>query len=289
MTQTNLKAKVSEVSQPLKILVADDHFANRLVSQSLLQREGHEITLASNGKEAIRACSSTVFDLILMDIQMPIMNGFEAQKLIKSLKNGNQNIPIFALTAHSQYTEIRTILAKGFHAVLQKPFRVADMIHHLDRPNNSKAELGLIENKPSNAEPKLYIDVMELSLLEVQTLDILLDAIGQDGMCRVLKAYWADAGTMMHSLKSTRLTTKPEAKQTLIELRKTAHGLKGASANIGLLKASRLAAHLQNAPIEDIPYLIEALDRTLHESKPGIRDYCGLTGKATAPMLEIVN
>ena len=134
-----------------------------------------------------------------------------------------------------------------------------------------------------NTDPQIYLDVMEMPLLEVQTLDILLAAIGPKSMCRVLAAYWSDAQTMISSLKSTRLTSQTQVGQELIELRKTAHGLKGASANIGLLKASRLSAKLQNAPLEDIPFLVEALERTLEKSKSSIRDYCGLSGKATQP------
>ena len=284
MILTGFKSQLQAVAKPMHILVADDHYANRLLTQSLLQREGHEIALANNGKEAVRACMSNVFDLLLLDIQMPIMSGIQALKWIKTLENGNTIAPAFALTAHTHRAEINTILSKGFEAVLQKPFRVSEMMRHLGRPYKNGPERDMGQMPDIDAETKIYENVTDLPLLEVQTLDILLETIGPDRMCTVLKAYWKDANTMISSLKNTRLMSQNREKE-LTELRKTAHGLKGASANVGLLRASRLSAFLQNAPFEDIPYLIETLENTLQDSQASLRDYCGLVGNAIAPKL----
>jgi len=279
------KTKAHALGKPMSILVADDHFANRLLTQSLLQREGHAIALANNGKEAVQACMAQPYDLILLDIQMPIMDGIQALKLIKALNNGNEAAPTFALTAHTRHSEIRTLLSMGFEAVLLKPFRVAEMMSHLGGPGTNANKRASAVEETTNTDVKLYGNTLQMPLLEVQTLDILLGAIGPKRMCKVLTAYWLDADSLMASLKTTRITTQLGAETELMKLRKTAHGLKGASANIGLLKASRLAAHLQNAPIEDIPYLVETLGRTLHESQTAIRDYCGLAGSPLNPEL----
>ena len=283
--QTTFDSKLTAAAKPMSILVADDHFANRLLTQSLLQREGHNITLANDGKEAVRACTAHLFDLILLDIQMPIMNGIQALKWIKTLDNGNENTAAFALTAHTHPSEIRIILSKGFEAVLLKPFRVADMMNHLGRPYKNSFERSSALEDTQDTDVKFYAGALEMPLLEVQTLNILLGAIGPERMCKVLTAYWQDADVLMASLKATRITTQLGAETELMKLRRTAHGLKGASANVGLLKASRLAAHLQNAPIKDIPYLVEVLERTLQKSQAAIRDYCGLAGNAVRPQL----
>ncbi len=271
------------VPKPLEILVADDHYANRLLTQSLLQREGHQIALAEDGKDAIEACRHQIFDVILLDIQMPVLNGFQALRAIRALDNGNADTKIFALTAHNHTDEIRTILRHGFEAVLIKPFRVADMMRHLDRPYKPRLNRVYDDKDEIRGAVSLYDETLNMPLLENQTLDILLDAIGPERMCRVLTAYWADALVMMDALKSARLHSTAKADEELIALRKTAHGLKGASANIGLLRAARLSARAQNAPIEDIPFLIEKIEQTLEESKPAIRDYCGLNGAPMAP------
>jgi len=282
MKKTTLKTRLNQVKEPMQILVADDHYASRLLTQSLLQRENHNIALTSNGKDALDLCKVQNFDLILLDIQMPIMDGFKTLKRIKATKNGNADIPIFALTAHSHAEEIKLILLKGFDAALQKPFRVAEMMRYLDRPH--KANVTPLKQYPP-VGTMIYTHVVDMPLLEVQTLDILLGSIGPDSMCNILKAYWQDAHKMIKTLKSTRITTSLCAEPGLVNLRKTAHSLKGASANIGLLKAARLLTLLQNAPIEDIPFLVETLDDTLQDSQSAIRDYCGLAGDATKPVL----
>jgi len=285
MKKTTFKTRLGQVIEPMQILVADDHYASRLLTQSLLQRENHNIALAGNGKAAVDLCKTQSFNLILLDILMPSMDGFQALKRIKAIKNGNADIPVFALTAHSHAAEIKLILLKGFDAVLQKPFRVTEMMRQLDRPYKANVTPLMQDKQYPSVDAAIYTNVVDMPLLEVQTLDILLGAIGPDRMCNVLKAYWQDAHKMIKTLKATRITTSLGAETELVNLRKTAHNLKGASANIGLLKAARLSALLQNAPIEDIPFLIETLDLTLRDSQPAIRDFCGLAGEATKPIL----
>ena len=259
----------------LKILVADDHYANLLLTQSLLQREGHDVVLARDGKDALRMCSVQPFSLILLDIQMPIMDGPTALRHIRALPNSNAITLIFALTAHSEPSQIQQFLSYGFNAVLQKPFRIAELSQIIQTgiaPTHHTPVL-----RPPQEDQREVIDFESIPILETTTINILLEAIGPTRMEKVLTAYWQDADKMNMSLQSTRLSQPDNIEPDLVKLRKTAHGLKGASANIGLLRASRIAAKLQNAPIEMVPYLIEKLDSALHESRPAIYRHCGLT------------
>ena len=283
LPKPNTKPFADFKPQALRILVADDHYANRLLTQSLLQREGHQISQAGNGEMAVEICRHAQFDVILLDIQMPIMNGFQALKLIKAMDNMNAHASIFALTAHNHTDEIRTIMSKGFDAVLLKPFRVAALMRQMDRPYKPAVNRIYTDKEEIRGTATIYDQILDMPLLEIQTLDILLDAIGKERMCHILTAYWKDAKNMVSTLKSSRLSDKNKANDKLINLRKTAHGLKGASANIGLLRAARLSARLQNAPLEDIPFLIEKIETTLDASKTEIRDYCGLKGDAISP------
>ncbi len=264
----------------LVILVADDHFANRLLTQSLLVREGHHVILAQNGREAIHHCQFQVFDLILLDIQMPVLDGFEALKKIRATPSKNKTTPIYALTAYSDYGDIQKIYQRGFEAVLIKPFKISEMMRFYDKTcSEDKHPHSFLAQNRSNP----YQDLMDLSVLETRTLDILLDAIGQERMCRVLTAYWKDAESMIGDLKAFKTRRKTVVSRTLVDLRKIAHGLKGTSANIGLLRAAHLSARLQNAPPHDIDFLIEILGQTLEESAPVIQKHCGLTGHPKRP------
>jgi CheY-like chemotaxis protein len=258
----------------LRILIADDHYANLLLTQSLLQREGYNVICAKNGLQAVNACKNIVFDIILLDIQMPVMDGIEALSQIKKLGNPNIECPIFALTAHSDASEIQSILALGFDAVLRKPFRVQEMMDSLQNLRTNKPHLTPALQVNQHSGPEIYEDTLRLPLLEVQTISILINATGPERMKKILIAFWKDADMLITSLKGTRFNMNIDAQPTLDELRKTAHGLKGAAANIGLLRASRLSALLQNAPLQHAPYLIEKIESTLHASKSEIDNYC---------------
>lgn len=100
------------------ILITDDNAQNLYLARFLLEKEGHEVSEASNGEEAIIAAQEKPFDLILMDIQMPVMDGIQATKKIKEL---NQQQKVIALTAKAMSGDKEEILASGFDGYIEKP------------------------------------------------------------------------------------------------------------------------------------------------------------------------
>lgn len=105
----------------LRILLAEDNRVNQMVAVRMLERCGHAVDIAENGLEAVRLSSENEYDLILMDIQMPEMDGYEALGQIRSRETGPVKIPIFALTAHAMVGDREQCLAAGFDAYLAKP------------------------------------------------------------------------------------------------------------------------------------------------------------------------
>ncbi|MBL4766203.1 MAG: response regulator [Rhodobacteraceae bacterium] len=258
----------------LHILVADDHYANRLLIETLLVHHGHKVCLVENGQQAVDACHERVFDLIILDLQMPVLDGFGALKAIMSTESPNKNCRIFALTADTDYLKMTKMLETGFDAVLPKPFHIKDMIHHLD-PKNTVNHTALATTDLHTSLQHMYAEVLSQKLLEYETLDILLRAMGPSRMYDVVKAYWIDARFMMRSLKKAPAHGRAiRTEKSLIKLRKIAYGLKGTSSNIGLLKISNIAGLLQNAPVENITFLLELLDNTLDESVGALAKYC---------------
>ncbi len=107
---------------PLKILLAEDNPVNQLLVVRLLEKQGNKVSVADNGKEALAAWSREPFDLIIMDAQMPIMDGFEAAVAIRSQeKVSGKHIPILAMTAYSGREDQRRCLAAGMDAYVSKP------------------------------------------------------------------------------------------------------------------------------------------------------------------------
>ena len=99
-------APVDQVGQPLRVLVVDDTPANRQVVKAILEKRGHRVELAANGLQAVEQVRLQPFDVVLMDAQMPLMNGFEATAMIRKLPNpALAQVPIIAMTAHALHED----------------------------------------------------------------------------------------------------------------------------------------------------------------------------------------
>jgi signal transduction histidine kinase/ActR/RegA family two-component response regulator len=108
---------------PLRILLAEDNAVNRRVAETLLRKMGHHVTVAPNGKEAVERCREHGFDLILMDVQMPEMDGIAATREIRALENGSERrTHIIAMTANDQDGDRQRCLDAGMDGFLGKPF-----------------------------------------------------------------------------------------------------------------------------------------------------------------------
>jgi CheY-like chemotaxis protein len=117
----------------LKILVAEDNPVNQKVALTMIERRGHKVTLAGNGREALAALRVDTFDLVLMDIQMPEMDGFEAAAAIRESERGaGKHQLIAAMTAHAMKGDEQRCLDAGMDGYLAKPIRAHDLYALLD-------------------------------------------------------------------------------------------------------------------------------------------------------------
>jgi signal transduction histidine kinase/CheY-like chemotaxis protein len=117
----------------LRILIAEDNLVNQRLATRLLEKRGHYVVLAGNGREAVTAFEKEGFDLVLMDLQMPEMDGFEATAAIrKKEKRTGNHVPIAALTAHAMKGDREKFLAGGMDGYLTKPIRPQELDDLLD-------------------------------------------------------------------------------------------------------------------------------------------------------------
>jgi len=110
-----------EATRACRILVAEDNTINQIVVETLLKHDGHEVVLVSNGAEAVEAVRNGTFDLVLMDMEMPVMKGDEATIVIREMGPYGLSLPIIALTANAMTDQIKKCLNAGMNAHLAKP------------------------------------------------------------------------------------------------------------------------------------------------------------------------
>jgi len=128
-TSAPLAAGAAGNNQALSILLAEDHPVNRKLAVLILERQGHRVSSAENGREALAAVERGSFDLVLMDVQMPEMDGLEATLLIREREKGTgRHIPILAMTAHAIEGDREKCLAAGMDAYVSKPVRLAELL-----------------------------------------------------------------------------------------------------------------------------------------------------------------
>lgn len=118
-----------KINKRLNILIVEDDKASQMVIYNLFRKNGHISDIANNGREALRMIENKNYDLILMDIQMPVMDGIETTKIIrKSEENADKHIPIIALTAYALKGDREKLLGVGMDSYISKPFNVQDLL-----------------------------------------------------------------------------------------------------------------------------------------------------------------
>jgi CheY-like chemotaxis protein len=151
ITRHSLPASQSE----LRILLAEDNPVNQKVARRMLEKERHSVTVVGNGCEALEALRLHPFDLVLMDIQMPEMDGIQAAALIREQeRHSGGHIPIIALTAHAMSGDRERFMAAGMDGYISKPIRFPELVSEINRLKN-KAVRASDADQPAPALPCL--------------------------------------------------------------------------------------------------------------------------------------
>jgi CheY-like chemotaxis protein len=126
---------------PLRILLAEDSLVNQKLAVGLLEKYGHSVVVANHGRAAMAALQSQSFDLVLMDVQMPEMDGFEATTAIRSLEQQTgKHVPIIAMTAHAMTGDRERCLEAGMDDYVAKPIRAQQLFETMDTVLRRRAD-----------------------------------------------------------------------------------------------------------------------------------------------------
>ena len=114
--------------RPLQILLAEDSLVNQRLAVGLLEKHGHSVDVVVNGREAVAAAQSRDYDLVLMDVQMPEMDGLEATEIIRmNERESGQHMPVVAMTAHAMKGDRERCLESGMDGYVAKPIRAKEL------------------------------------------------------------------------------------------------------------------------------------------------------------------
>jgi CheY-like chemotaxis protein len=124
----------SKTLRPIEILLVEDNPINQRLALEILSRRGHHVTVADNGLQALERLNGGVFDVVLMDVQMPEMNGLDATRAIRDIERGTgRHMPIVAMTAHAMSGDRERCLAAGMDDYLTKPIRAEALVTYVER------------------------------------------------------------------------------------------------------------------------------------------------------------
>ncbi len=152
---------ISNTTAAYKILLAEDNLVNQEVAASMLNKKGHTVVIATNGAEAAALYKKERFDLILMDVQMPLLNGYEATARIRDIeKVTGRHTPIIGLTANAMKGDREKCLEAGMDDYVSKPVRINDLLSALDR----------VKEKVNKTEQPKDLAVEENKLVSLDTL-----------------------------------------------------------------------------------------------------------------------
>ena len=220
------------------MLVAEDNPVNQRVVERLLIGRGHDVVLAANGQEAVARYRDGVFDVVLMDVQMPVMGGFEATAAIRAHETiVGTRVPIIALTAHAMSGDRDRCLEAGMNGYLSKPIDRAKLFAVVEGEDDAPVAAPAATPAPPPEAETPAIDVPEL-----------LQRLGGDAdLARdVVDLFRLDWPTSLARLRAALEAGDAGAVQ------RAAHSLKGAAGN--------LSAGPTTAAARDIEHLAEARD-----------------------------
>jgi two-component system sensor histidine kinase/response regulator len=218
-----------------RILVAEDNTTNQRVIVLRLEKFGCTVHVAQNGYEAVRAVEANSFDAILMDCQMPLLDGFQATAQIR--QKSSRHIPIIALTANAMDGERERCLAAGMDDYLSKPVRSEELLKKLQHWIGVKPEADVAAASREETEPPASLR----SALDQFIAGMEDEGIERDDVNALFDSFLETSAALMEQLQES---VKKEDSRLLA---RTAHTLKGTFATFGLKSLTNLAAALETA------------------------------------------
>ncbi len=221
-----------------RILVAEDNRANQQVAVGMLERLGCEVDVVSTGRDALEAAARTPYDLILMDCQMPEMDGYQATAQIRGLENGEAHIPIIAMTANVQDGDSEKCLRCGMDDYMAKPLKLDILREKLQRWLTS-TELAPSASHGAATEPQQSPEASGAEPLHYEAFAELRESIGE-AFPKMIQVFLEDLPAYLNTLAKAVEECNAKA------LADAAHSIKGSARNFGADRLALIAKRLED-------------------------------------------
>ncbi|MBS1841420.1 MAG: PAS domain S-box protein [Acidobacteria bacterium] len=232
--ESSLPETARTASRNLRLLLVEDNLVNQKLAMRLLEKMGHEVKLAVNGKEAVEMSAEGAFDLILMDIQMPVMGGMEAARQIREREtNTDRRTPILAMTAHAMKGDEQRCLEGGMDGYVSKPIRIDLLRGEIERLTEKGQDTPIVNtNQPAKRsdEKQAPVNLQELLTRVENDWELLRDLTG------ILKTDFPRYAENMRAAIQDR--DLPRAAES-------AHALKGMLSNLAAARAADAASEIE--------------------------------------------
>ena len=265
----------------LRILIADDNRTNQRVVSKILERAGHTTHVVGNGEEALDALDGEHFDLVLMDVNMPVMNGLEATKLYRFTAIGQPHLPIIALTADATPEVAQRCAEAGMDACVTKPVEPDRLLEIIQKMVPAAAVIQEEDNTPQlvtdiTAHPR-FRRVSAVPTIDERILGQ-LDALGgKDFLAELIKEFVKDAQVIVDELAAAATDCDVRL------FRDKAHALRSGAANIGAKGLYDLCLQWRQINVaelqEDGPRHIDRLKLELERVRRALLQHAAVTGQ----------
>lgn len=261
-----------ESCRHLHILLTEDNAINQKLAARMLQKRGHSLILANNGKEALRALAKDTFDLVLMDIQMPEMDGIEATQTIRRKEEGTSNhIPIVAMTAHAMKGDKEKCLAAGMDAYVSKPIKAQELFDVIEGPLTGFADK---DETPSDAQQTPSNEQTEGEVFNKE--EALAFADGDMELFAEITKLFAEGSTdQLQQIREAISSSNANA------LERVAHTLKGAVGNFAAKGTFEAALKLEmigrEGDMNGAEEVLAILEKEIGRLKPALDAFCEKT------------
>ncbi|RTL73153.1 MAG: response regulator [Hyphomicrobiales bacterium] len=258
-----LAAQIRRLGRPLRLLVVDDNATNHVVAANMLRGFAVEVSRANDGTEAVALAAETAFDVILMDMRMPQMDGIAATRAIRSGDGPNAGTRIIAFTANAFPEDAAQCREAGMEDLVAKPVRKPLLLAALVRALEGRREAGL--SKPAELKAAAAPPLAEADF-DVSVYAMLAQEIGPEAMAESMEIFVSEMDARLQRM----LTLDPEADREAVT--REAHTVKGDARSFGFIRLSGLAAALEKEAKAGAPVAygtsVEGLIQAWEAGKP---------------------